>query len=345
MSLEIHRTTPAEIDALATLLISVFNAAPDAVFANEEVLRWKYFESGPRWEGSRSYLLTKEDRIQAHCAVWPLNLHFSGQRVTCNCFIDWASTRDLPGAGFMLQKKLLALSETSIVVGGSADTRAIVPRLGFGHVSEVTLFARVVRPWRQFRNRPPEAVWKQTARLLRNTMWSRSLVGSVPDGWTAVRVDSFLSASNCDAHSTNPMPWRDSSYLNYWLRCPATKILGYEILNHGSVEGHFLLSHVRGQTRIADIRLCSEEIERWTIAYRLGTIAAAELPETCEVLAVASTPFAAESLLACGFRDRGSVPLFLYDPQKKLAAAPPIFWNMIEGDAAYLEDSVYPYVS
>ncbi|HEU0048376.1 MAG TPA: hypothetical protein VFQ43_12315, partial [Nitrososphaera sp.] len=97
--------------------------------------------------------------------------------------------------------------------------------------------------------------------------------------------------------------------------------------------------------RIADIRLHSEDAAQWTAAYRLATKAAAELPETCEVLAVASTPLASESLKASGFLNRGSVPLFLYDPQGKLRDAPPIFWNMIEGDAAYIQDPAYPYAT
>jgi hypothetical protein len=245
----------------------------------------------------------------------------------------------------MLKRQLLNLSEASIVVGGSADTRAIVPRLGFAHVGDVALFARVVRPWRQFRTRPAEPIWKGTARLLRNTASSQSSAGSIPKGWRAVRINSFEPVVNSQHDSVYPMPWRDSEYLNYWLRCPAAEVLGYAILNNDSVRGYFLLSQVGGQTRIADIRLHSEDTEQWTAAYRVATRVAGEIPETCEVLAVASTPLASEALIASGFRNRGSVPLFLYDPQRKLACAPPIFWNMIEGDAAYLQDPAYPYAS
>ncbi|MCU1265907.1 MAG: hypothetical protein JWM21_2225 [Acidobacteria bacterium] len=345
MTLEFHRTEPANLDALARLLISVFNASPDAIFANSQVLRWKYFESGPQWEGSRSYLLTNKGEIQAHCAVWPLNLHFSGQRVTCNCFIDWANGRNLPGAGFMLKRQLLSLSDAAIVVGGSPDTRAIVPRLGFAHAGEVALFARVVRPWRQFRTRPTEPIWKGTARLLRNTVLSQSSPGAISKGWRAERINSFESVVHYEHESDYPIPWRDSNYLNYWLRCPAAEVLGYALLNNDCEMGYFLLSHVEGQTRIADIRLHSQDAAQWTAAYRLAARVAAELPETCEVLAVASTPFADEALTASGFRNRGSVPFFLYDPKKKLAGAPPIFWNMIEGDAAYLQDPAYPYAT
>jgi hypothetical protein len=345
VTLEFHRTKPANLDALARLLISVFDASPDAIFANSQVLRWKYFESGPHWENSRSYILSADGEIQAHCAVWPLNLQFSGQRLTCNCFIDWVNAGNFPGAGFMLKRKLLDLSEISIVVGGSDDTRAIVPRLGFEHAGDVVLFARVVRPWAQFRTRPREPIWKGTARLLRNAILSQSPAGAIYKSWSAVRLDSFESVVHCQPESDYPSPWRDSNYLNYWLRCPAAVVRGYAILNNDSEIGYFLLSHAGGQTRIADIRLRSQDAEHWTAAYRLATKVAGELPETCEVLAAASTPWAAEALTASGFRNCGSVPFFLYDPKKKLAGAPPIFWNMIEGDAAYLQDQAYPYAT
>jgi hypothetical protein len=345
VTLAFHRTEPANLDALTTLLLAVFKAPQEATFANRQVLLWKYFESGPQGEGSRSYLLSNEEGLQAHCAVWPLNLHFSGKRVTCNCFIDWANRTDLPGAGFMLKKKLLKLSEVSIVVGGSADTRSIVPRLGFAQVGDVVLFSRVVRPWAQFRTRPREPLWKGAARLVRNAYSSQTSAGSIPKGWRAVLVNSFDSVANIQNNSDCPTPWRDSRYLNYWLRCPAAKVLGYLILNEDSIIGTLLLSQVEGQTRIADIRLQSQNPDHWKAAYRVAAAAAAELPETCEVLAVASTPWAVESLTAGGFRDRGSVPLFLYDPQRKLANSQPIFWNMIEGDAAYLQDPDYPYAS
>jgi hypothetical protein len=345
VTLEFHRTELVDLVAVTELLVSVFNSTPDSPFVNPQLLRWKYFESGPQWEGPRSYMLRRAGQVHAHCALWPLNLHYSGAEITCLCYIDWANRSDLPGAGFMLKKKLMKLADTSIVVGGSAETREIVPKLGYVHVSDVTSFARVVRPWKQFRTRPSEALLKGTARLSRNTLWTVSSSASIPRDWSAVQVDSFGGSLDLDHELPYPTPWRSAHYLNFWLTCPAADVRGYQVLHKDSVIGYFLLSRVGGQTRIADIRLNSKDPQKWEAVYQLATNAAAQLPETCEILAAASTPLASNALVAGGFRNRGSSPLFLYDPKKKLAGLPPIFWNMIEGDAAYLNDPSYPFVT
>src|SRR5258705_7258331 len=147
MGLQFQPTQLSDLDDIAEALIAGFNASADARFADRELLKWKYFERGPEWEGSRSYILRKDDIIKAHCGVWPMNLEFSGQRVTSNSFVDWISDRNTPGAGVMLKKKLMNLTDTGVVVGGTEDTRRVVPRIGFEQVGEVVTFARVVRPW------------------------------------------------------------------------------------------------------------------------------------------------------------------------------------------------------
>jgi hypothetical protein len=344
VAIQVEPTPHAKLDAVASLLASVFRAPFDSPFLDRRLLFWKYFEAGPRWNEARSYVLLKGDAIQAHCGVVPFDLHFSGQRVSSVYFTDWAGGRHLPGSGVLLMKKLMSRAGTAIVVGGSDDTRAVLPKIGFVPAGEVTSFARVRRPWRQFRTRPKEPLAKATTRLLRNTLWSHSSIGPIPERWCATRTDAFESDLNHD-DSAYPTPSRDDQYLNYWLRCPAAEIGGYRILRSGSIVGYFLLSRVGNQTRISDIRLHSADPAEWIIAYRLAARSAAELPDTCEVLAAASTPFASKSLAASGFRNRGSAQLFLYDPHKKLSGAPPIFWNMIDGDAAYLREPASPYLT
>lgn len=343
--MELHRTEPADLDAVANLLVSVFDLPANDLLVNRDLLEWKYFAPGPQWDGARSYVLRKGEKIFAHCAVWPLNLHFAGREVTCLCYIDWAGLSALPGAGFMLKKKLMKLSRTSIVVGGSEETREIVPKLGFALIGDVQLFARVVRPWKQAQTRPPEPLPKRVARLARNTLWSMSGgVGATRD-WYAKQVSSFAPDFNFNYALSSPTPWRNADYLNFWLHCPAAEVTGYELIRGDSRLGYFLVSRVGHQTRIADIRVNSEDPKDWAAGYGLATQAAARDEETCEILAAASTPLAVASLKACGFRPRGSMPFYLYDPQKLLTGHLPIFWNMIEGDAAFLFDPAYPFVT
>src|SRR6476660_760158 len=164
--LEFTPTIADDLNAVASLMLAGFKAEPDASFVDRRLLQWKYFESGPEWQGSRGYVLRQGDVIQAHCGVWPVHLSVAGSNVSCLCFVDWVSDRNVPGRGFMLKKKLMSFAETSIVVGGTDDTRAVIPKLGFKPVSEVGFFVRVVRPWRQFRTRPTEGVGKDVARLI-----------------------------------------------------------------------------------------------------------------------------------------------------------------------------------
>jgi hypothetical protein len=345
MTLAFSASTPADIDDIAAFLIHGFNAPPDAIFANRDVLRWKYFDAGPQWESSRSYVLRKENEIKAHCAVWPMNLEFKGEQISCLSFIDWLSEPDLPGAGVLLKKKLMKMAATSVVVGGSDDTRAVVPRIGFAHVSDVTTFARVIRPLTQQRSRPREKWTRRTARLLRNTAWSWKPLGSVDSDWSVNRVDTFLSVPQELGGGGHPTPWRSSDYLNYWLRNPAVDIAGFQIIRNGTYYGYFLLSNVGGQARIADMRLMSDDAEDWAMAYRLAVSVAEQNPSVCEVITIASTQLVSDALKASGFQDRGRVPFFFADPGKKLAGAPPVFLNLIDGDGAYLYDPQYPFVT
>jgi hypothetical protein len=353
IALQFQSTTITDLDAVAEALLAAFKAAPDAPFVDRRLLRWKYFEDGPSWEGTRSYLLTQGNDVQAHCGVWPINLGFAGGIVTCLCFTDWIGSREFPGAGSMLRKKVLNFAETSIVVGGSDYARAAIPRLNYGVAGTVSIFARVVRPWKQFCTRPTEGIGKDVARLARNILWSRAPAGVIAENWSAARMRSFDSSFPplLKRHSgvAHPTPERCARYLNYWLRCPAAEIAGFSILKESRIQGYFLLARVGGQARIIDIRLTHEDdVGRdkqadWNAAYGLAAKIAEADPETCEILAVASTEFAQEALLSSGFRRNGSFPLALYDPQGKLSAAPAIFWNMIDGDIAYFYNPAFPY--
>lgn len=343
MSLQLHATTSAQLEAVAALLCAAFKAPPDAAFADRRLLHWKYFGLAEIWRRPCSFVLTQAESVTAHCAVAPVNLVIprkqNGQESTTSVsgvsFMDWAGSQQFPGTGVLLLKRLMSLTDVAIIAGGSDATRAIIPKLGFKVRASVDTFARVVRPLRQWRTRTPTSLWRDAARLLRDTAGSFVSLGALPAEWTATPVNGFAEATNTISLALT-MPEHGVAFLNYWLRCPTTPIKGYEIHQRGVRCGHFLLSHVGGQTRIADLRLSSTEVSDWKMAYRLAVRTATEDMATCEVVALASTPLARAALSACGLRWRGSAPLSVYDPQGKLAAAPPLCWSLIDDDAAYI---------
>jgi hypothetical protein len=169
---------------------------------------------------------------------------------------------------------------------------------------------------------------------------------SIQGDWAAVQLESFedILLNEC-LKRDDPTPRRSAKYLNYWLRSPTVAISGFAIQRAKKNLGYFLLSRVGGQTRIADLRLSSTTQDDWNAAYSLAERVAAADPETCEITAVASTLFSEIALRSSGFRQRGSAPLFLYDPQKKLRDSSPIYWNLIDGDAAYISDPEHPYTA
>jgi len=347
MPFDFQPTVPEDMPAVSALMLAAFKAGPDAPFVDPSLLYWKYFEPGPRWPGSRGYVLKSGGEIMAHCGIWPINLICTDNSVTCNLFVDWVSDRKLPGAGFLLKKRLMTMTEATIVVGGSEDTRAVVPKMGFQPAGEVTFFVKIVRPWKQYRTRPSEGIARDAARLLRNSFWSQSTINaSIPKDWSARAVGSFKdNALVTSCQNGHPTPWRSAEYLNYWLRSPSAVVSSFLIYKGTNVRGYFLLSHVGGQTRIADIRLNSSKQDEWNVAYRLAARAAAKDPETCEIIAAASTLFSEIALLSSGFRQRGGAPIFLSDPHGKLIDSPAIFWNMVDADAAYLYDPEHPYTT
>ena len=345
---QVQPSTATQLDDIVGLLHEAFKTPS----IDRRLLHWKYVEGAETWDRPCSFVFMQAGSVVAHCGIAPLELVISDaqgsdlaiQTVSGVCFMDWASARQAPYAGLLLKKQLMRTADVAIVTGGTAATRALIPKLGFATYSCVDTFARVIRPLRQWRTRPRTSWWKDAARLLRNTAWSFARLGPLSPEWTATRVDSFAEAT----HTISPaltMPEHGVDFLNYWLRCPTTRITGYEIRRRGVRCGHFLLSQVAGQTRIADLRLSSTHVRDWQMAYRLATRTAAQDATTCEVVALASTALASAALSACGFRRRGSTPLSIYDPQGKLAAAPPLCWSFIDDDAGYLYDPAYPYIT
>jgi hypothetical protein len=48
-------------------------------------------------------------------------------------------------------RKLAGVVDVLLDIGGSEETKAILPKMGFQHAADMEMFARVVRPWGQFR--------------------------------------------------------------------------------------------------------------------------------------------------------------------------------------------------
>lgn len=288
-------------------------------------------------------MLRKGDAILAHACAWPICLATPTGTINAVQALDWAGARTSPGAGVAIMRKLESLAGVLITVGGSVETHQVLPRIGFAERGSIRLYARVLRPWKQFLTRPAEGS-KGIPRLLRNTLWSRSALAS-GRGWTSqpASPDAEVLSALAAQTASQPESRYTVEFVNYMLRCPAARIQYFNLSKKNRPEGFFILSRVGGQVRLADLRILSREPEDWTSAYAVAMSAASQDPEACELLAAAPVPLVTTALESNGFRYRGSKPVFIRDPQGNLAGYDHIHLSMLDDDSAYLNFPDHPY--
>ncbi len=346
--LEIRPTEPSEADAVCEFLCSVFQVGRDASFVSPALVRWKYFDPSPGWCGTRSHVLRYKGSIIAHGCVCPISFMVDGREITSMHVSDWAASPSHPGAGLFLLRELFSLTNTWIGIGGSEATLAMVDRSAI--FAQLELFAQVMRPWREFRQRATSGR-RRVSRLVGNTrrkLRSRPVAAAeaaAATGWGAGQVDSFedsdLVTSGLRGSST--LCKRDAARLNHFLGCPSFPCSGYLLTKRGRVRGYFLLIRVGPQVRIAHLSLDSLHPEEWKSAYAIAVKIAGQDGVAHEVVTATSWAPARSVLLESGFRSAGRQAVVLGDPNGYLKGRPAPDLSMLEGDTAYLYDASHPY--
>jgi hypothetical protein len=340
---------PALRETLVSFLLATFRLGPEAPFVQPALLRWKYDEPRPDWSGPRSFIWKEGDTIAAHACMCPVTYSLPSGDVTGSYLIDWAAARTFAGAGVKLLRAVAGRCDTLFAVGGSADTRRILPKLGYRHICDLRFYARVLRPWRQFRTDPFPRRWKAPLRLGRNAIWSLAPLPTRVGDWSERRIDTFDSSAqllfDARADSAFPCSRRTPELMNYYLRCPAAVFTAAYLLRAGVPLGWYVLSRVAGQVRIADIWVNSGSADDWSAAYILALRAASGDPEACELVASASIPPAVEAVTRAGFRFHHAEPVFVLDPRKLFAAFQSLNVTFVESDLPYGFDPAYPYLT
>ena len=312
-----------------------------------EVLHWKYFRPRPGWDGSRSFVAMQNGDIAAHAGVWPVHFLSAEKEVNGVHLIDWAASRSVPGAGVHLLRKLAALTDVLLTIGGSAATQQILPKLGYKKVGALKRSARVVRPLMQFRAAPPPQ-WKRVLRFLRNSAWAYAARISYPQGWRAQYVSSF--SSDLDRiislrRASKASSARTVSTLNYMLACPAVRFSGFLLFRGDDLQGYFMVSQVGCQARIVDLWVIEDTPACWRSACAIAARSLEENSDTHEIVAATSFESLHNSWLQAGFRQRQLDPVYLYDPANLLADALPIHLSLLDGDQCFLHDAAHPYLT
>ncbi len=300
---------------------------------------WKFFRPNPMWAGTRSYVLESDGRIIGHACISPVTFSGSKTLVSSAQLIDWAAGPQMPAAGLMLMRQCLPLTDSLLAIGGSQDARPLFPRMNWlRRLAGMTQYARPLRPLRQILRSKLD--WKTPARLARNVLWNaQGLPAS--KAWSAARVSQF--AEVWQPRADVPVLLRTKEWMNYLLDCPAASMEAYLVLHDKQPRGHFLLARVGPQTRIVDLVVDTEDHQDWVDAIASAVRQAALQPDACEVAAASSLPLFCRALEACGFHERGRVPVYIADPKNKIADAALVEITLAVGDGFYFSSPEWPF--
>jgi hypothetical protein len=327
----------SELGEVARFLRTVFGVGESYRMFQADVLRWKCFTPHPFWEGSRGYALRYKGEIAAFACLVPCRFLTGSENVaSCNA-IDWAASKAVPSAGILLYRHIQSLAGTMINIGGTADARSVLPKIGFPARTDIQHYARVLRPWRHFRmaNRKD---WKSPLRLARDYReLGRATSGK--NAMTARRVSSFDGAPMeifpDPAVTQQVVCARTPESLQYFGACPAAQVDGYVLERNHTPAGYLLLSRVGCQCRVADLWIRAPDRTAWADAYAAATATACSDPRVTEITVAASLSLQTSALEQAGYRRTHAEPVFVSDPASLLGGRTDLGLSLLENDGYY----------
>jgi hypothetical protein len=334
-------TTVADESAILAVLQEAHGMSSASPMLDSRHVHWKYWEPHEGWRGSRSYVLTKDERIVAHAAVVPATCVWGTNRIDILHVIDWAARPDARGAGAAIMQHLGKLADAIFTSNGSTMALQLLPFMGFkASTTTVTDYVRPVRPWLYLREIGAHGGWRLAARRFRRALWA---VGapSRPHGTRRAREIS------ADELASAGIPWpmpkygsavlqRPESVMSYWLRCPAVPMKLFAVEAGSNVEGYFVLAFAPGQARIVDCWLDSDAPSGWDALVSLAVEQARKHEEVAEVAATSSEPLLSHALERCGFHALVSRPLFVRATGAVQLPDVAVRVQMLDDDSAYL---------
>ena len=330
----VRPSVPEDAAAIATLM----SEAGLRSNADPRHLHWKYWQERPEWAGSRSYVLTDGSAVLAHAGVIPATLLAEGKRLRLGHVIDWAARRSEVGAGVALMKHVGRLTEALYAIGGSADTRKILPQIGFRACGSVGGYVRPLSPLNLWREAGGGS-WRIAPRMARSMLWLITASRPSLEGWSARplaereigRIARVLPQARGDATALE----RGEALFRYMLACPIVPMELYSLEYADRVRGYFLLARAGGQTRLADAWVDSTEPTDWRALVGCAVREASRRGEAAELVAWSSDPKLTQALADNGFHRRLTLPVMLRGGAQA-APAPALHVQMLDNDALYL---------
>ncbi len=331
--MKVRQIRPGEESRVVGFLREVFKVPAETPAFDSAILRWKFFDPGPDWQGGRSYVLERAGEIVAHGSVWPITALTAEGEIRFVQVVDWAASPRVPGAGMVLEHELGSLADGRIGIGGSDDARALkrADQVFIRSVGDLVSYGRVVRPWQQFRQESKKT-WKTAARLLRS-LWRWRPSGGVPKNWIARKVEHFAESPLVDFRPRSfTVLKRSAELLHHLMRHPSGGMEAYCI--DGGPGGYFALLQVGMELRIADLCVFSESPQEWAYGYALAVQTALRNKNAVVLASTAMMPLAQGALLEAKFHEAGRSPVVL---SRNVAELPPLHLTPLDEDRLFFE--------
>ena len=344
MKSSLRPTSISDLNALSQFLVTAFDVGPNAPFLDPAVMAWKYWDRRDDWTGPRSYVLERDGAIVAHAGLWPVTFGTAADGVRGIHMIDWASAKESPGAGLALVQKLAAMFDFIYAIGGSEMTCKVLPAFGFVEYKRQWKGARPLRPVRQILSHQARN-WKLAPRLARNSLLAMAKGVNPHTNWKAIEIqpeqiagESYISRA--DDASFAPRP---PAFFEYLLRCPSARFSLHGIMDDRELKGHFVISVLRGQARVAGVWLREPKQENWAAAFFLARQTALGLKGTNEVVVFGSESPSRTGAAQAGFRIMAGPTVYMLDKKNKLALSPNFQFQLADNDFAFLDSGRSSY--
>jgi hypothetical protein len=338
MNRSVRPSTPADAPAIRSL----FAATGLNPNADSSALHWKYWQERSDWSAPRSFVLTRRGEIVAHGAVVPGALLLGERRITTAHVIDWAGRPGEIGAGVALMKHIAHQVGSLLAVGGSEETRRILPHIGFKTVGVATDYARPLFPLRLLRGLSVRD-WRAVPRAARAALRKLAAPGAAHGGW----ITQLVSGSDelLPLAAAFPVPTagtmvleRSVGMFEYLLRCPIAAIKLFAAQSPAGARGYFVLSSTPEQVRVADCWIDSNKANDWRALLLCAVARAQEHPQAAEIVIRASDPLLADALAGAGFRAGNVAAVSVRPPPGFTLPALNLRIQMIDNDAAYFHE-------
>ncbi len=334
----VRSTTEEEGHAIVGLMRDAgLHPDPDPAY-----LQWKYWLPTELWEGSRSFVLADGPKLFAHGAIVPGTLRSDSAEARVIHIIDWAAREQAGGGGILLMNYVARFADFLLGIGGSRHTLEILPRLGYQHCGEVRGYVRALSPVAVLRSvsRPR---WRVVPRFARSVVWSVTAPGGSFADWSVRRLGvadvDQLSDVLPVAKTGISVFGRSSALFRFALSCPFVSVELYAMERSGQIGGYFMLSHVPGQVRIADLWMSSADSADWRAAIFAAVHQAKTVGGVAEVAAWSSESALSAAFEECGFHQRFTRPIFLRSVRGAPLPQGGIRVQMIDNDAYYLHST------